>query len=115
MQEKDINRALEQADKAMETASASAYKKATTRDELIAELNEIIEENGGEPCIRTGEEKFKDLDLDSFGATMLFLELDERYAYFGESKGKDTQANFMEQINFDTFIVNDIIDEILCT
>ena len=76
MNQDHINDALEEADKiqeSIEKQKASSYNKASTRSDLIIELNEILEENDAESEIVDGSEKFKDLGLDSFGATMFFL------------------------------------------
>ena len=115
MNQDHINDALEEADKiqeSIEKQKASSYKKASTRSDLIIELNEILEENDAESEIVDGSEKFKDLGLDSFGATMFFLELDDRYQYFGESKSKE---DFFKGIDWNKITANDIINKILCT
>jgi len=115
MNQDHINDALQEADQlqeSIEKQKASSYKQSSTRSGLIIELNEILEENDAESEIVDGSEKFKDLGLDSFGATMFFLELDDRYQYFGTSKSKE---EFFKGINWNTLTVNDIIDKILCT
>ena len=110
-----IEKSLEESNKiidAMERNKLNSYKKATNKEELIEELNEILEENDAECLIETGEELFKDLELDSFGGMIFFLELNDRYAYFDQGQ---SQEEFVASVDWKTFKVNDIIDKILCT
>ena len=120
MKNKDIdhlNKALEESNKIadeLDKAKVSEVQikqlRELTRETILEELNEIIEEEDG---VATEDENalFKDLGLDSFGSTMFFLEVDDRYDYF---KGK-SKEEFMKSVDWQNLRVKDIIDNILCS
>lgn len=109
-----LNNALDEANKIADELDKAEVKikkpSKLTRESILEELNEIIEEEDG---VATEDEDtlFKDLGLDSFGSTMFFLEVDDRYNYF---KGQ-TKEEFMKSVNWQNLRVKDIIDNILCS
>ena len=107
-----IDKILEEGDRQFqdEIDSKKSENKGLSRDFLIEELNEILEENDGQP-FETEDERIIDLGLDSFGMTMFFLELDDRYSYF---KGYSNKEEFMKNIDWEKLTLNDIIERILC-
>lgn len=120
MKNKDIdqlNKTLEEANKIADELDKAKFSEdkikqssELTRESILEELNEIIEEEDG---VMTEDENtlFKDLGLDSFGATMFFLEADDRYNYF---KGQNKEE-FMKSVDWHNLRVKDIIDHILCS
>tara|TARA_B100002019_G_scaffold106695_1_gene91708 strand:+ start:42249 stop:42602 length:354 start_codon:yes stop_codon:yes gene_type:complete len=103
------NKIADELDK-LEAKKSSSKPKALSRESLIEELNEIIEENDG-VMIEDEDILFSELGLDSFGATIFFLELDDRYNYC-ES---ESQEDFMKNTDWKRLKVKTIIDNILCS
>jgi len=74
-----------------------------TRTEIEKVIKEIIESENG---IYTHNEDLPiNMGLDSFGITVLFLELDERFGVYGE---KDA----FKHIDFSTLTINNILDKV---
>lgn len=73
------------------------------RHELLMELNELIEsENGNHIDEYT---KIVDSGIDSFGITMVFIEIEKKYNIYSKEEFKT--------IPFDTITPKEVIDRIL--
>lgn len=103
------NKIADELDK-LEAKKSGPNPKALSRESLIEELNEIIEENDG-VMIEDEDVLFSELGLDSFGATIFFLELDDRYNYCEAENRED----FMKNTDWKRLKVKTIIDNILCS
>ena len=76
--------------------------------EVLAFINGVIKtENGRRVTI---ESLVRDADLDSFGHTVLFLELDSKYGYFDDvPKGQDV----FEGIDWENITVREVLNKCL--
>ena len=78
------------------------------RCDVLAVINEAVREEKGTRVDETST--LRDANLDSFGITMLFCELDATYAYF--SKMGNVKDPFAV-IPYDTITIKEIIDTCL--
>ena len=77
-------------------------------DEVLDFINKIIREERGNRV--TIDSKLQDANLDSFGVTMLFMNLDNKYNYFIKGKYGD---NPFEEIDYKNITIKEIINTCL--
>lgn len=74
-------------------------------DEVLDEINKLIRQEKGNRV--TLENKLYEAELDSFGTVTLFLELDQKYNYFGDvPDGEDVFTT----INFAEITIQEVVD-----
>lgn len=74
-------------------------------DEVLDEVNKLIRQEKGNRV--TLENKLHEAELDSFGTVTLFLELDQKYSYFGDvPDGEDVFTT----INFAEITIQEVVD-----
>ena len=76
---------------------------AMTREDILNIIKDIVEEEGGE--ILNEEQTVAATGLDSFGITMLFLELDNSFSVYNNKEE-------FHKLNFEYITVKDILDEV---
>lgn len=75
-------------------------------NEVLDELNKLIRQEKGNRV--TLESKLYEAELDSFGTVTVFLELDQKYNYFGDvPDGEDVFTT----INFAEITVQEVVDK----
>lgn len=75
-------------------------------DEVLDEINKLIRQEKGNRV--TLENKLHEAELDSFGTVTLFLELDQKYNYFGDvPDGEDVFTT----INFAEITIQEVVDK----
>ena len=72
--------------------------------EILDTMNSIIREEKGTRV--TIDDSLRDADLDSFGITMLFFELDEKYEYF---KDIPDDVDVFTTIPYDTITIKAMV------
>lgn len=73
--------------------------------EVLDEINKLIRQEKGNRV--TLENKLHEAELDSFGTVTLFLELDQKYNYFGDvPDGEDVFTT----INFAEITIQEVVD-----
>ena len=77
-------------------------------DEVLYFINKVIREERGNRV--TIDSKLQDANLDSFGVTMLFMNLDNKYSYFTKGKYGD---NPFEEIDYKNITIKEIINTCL--
>lgn len=74
-------------------------------DEVLDEINKLIRQEKGNRVAL--ENKLHEAELDSFGTVTLFLELDQKYNYFGDvPDGEDVFTT----INFAEITIQEVVD-----
>jgi len=76
--------------------------------EIFNEINKLIREQHGMRA-KSPSSKLIDSELDSFGHTMLFMELDAKYGYF---EGIPEDEDVFAKVEWETITVQDIINKI---
>lgn len=74
-----------------------------TREDILDTINELIEEEHGNAV--GPEDTVISSGIDSFGITMVFVELNNKYNVYGKDEFKD--------IDFENITAGDIIDRVL--
>ncbi len=79
-------------------------------EETLEVINGLIREEKGNRV--TLDSTLLDADMDSFGITMLFLDLDDKYDYF-----KDIPADVdpFTTINYGEITIQEIVDQCILT
>jgi len=78
------------------------------RNDILKTINEkSLEENGKRV---TEDSKLKDLDLDSFGYTVLMFELDDIYNIFDDVP---SDVDPFTTISWDTMTIRELVDKCL--
>lgn len=84
-----------------------------SRESVLNFINEVIENEGGGPEA-TEESLITELGLDSFGITVLYLELDEKYGKLTpDTKGTEAPKSIISHFKVGELI--DRVQEITCT
>lgn len=74
-----------------------------TEETILARINELIEEENGEAI--DANTPIIDSGVDSFGITMVFVELDTEYGVYPKEEFKNIQ--------FETITPADVIDKVM--
>ena len=74
------------------------------KENVLDYINVIVREEKGNRVDETST--LRDAALDSFGITMLFIALDERYQYFKKGGYGD---NPFKEIHYDTITIKEVI------
>lgn len=75
-------------------------------NEVLDEVNRLIRQEKGNRV--TLDNKLHEAELDSFGTVTLFLELDQKYHYFGDvPDGEDV----FKTINFAEITIQEVVDK----
>lgn len=74
-----------------------------SRDELLKEINKILIEENAKPIKE--DDLLISSELDSFGYTVFFFQLDEKFDCFNN--------RYVISINFNEYIGKDLIDRIV--
>lgn len=71
--------------------------------EILAFINAKIREEHGSTV--TIDSAWTDADVDSYGSTMVFFELDEKYGCFDK--------NWLSEVKGSTLMVRDLVDRVI--
>lgn len=75
-------------------------------NEVLDEVNRLIRQEKGNRV--TLDNKLHEAELDSFGTVTLFLELDQKYHYFGDvPDGEDV----FKTIDFAEITIQEVVDK----
>ena len=73
------------------------------RDQIIDFVNEQIEEENGNPI--TEEQKLIDSGVDSFGLTMVIVNIDQKYDVYPKEEFK--------KLKFDEMTLKKVVDDVM--
>lgn len=75
-------------------------------NEVLYEVNRLIRQEKGNRV--TLDNKLHEAELDSFGTVTLFLELDQKYHYFGDVLDDE---DVFKTINFAEITIQEVVDK----